>query len=171
MQLSYGLKISQMEMEEIFGLDQSQISRKIKGCEKKLLMALVKWCQANFEIPPNEGIIKEHSQPLKDLLKEYFQQQFHGALQENLLDKQKEKIMMLRLYYGERLKLETVAEKLKVSQQTVAGEIEIVQHNLQIFLQQWVKEKMEICLPMSTNKRIANFVEEWLKIAPYAMWY
>ncbi|NER03619.1 MAG: hypothetical protein F6K17_13855 [Okeania sp. SIO3C4] len=171
MQLSYGLNISQMEMKEIFGLDQYKISRKIKGCEQKLLKALVKWCKENFEITPNEGIIKERSQPLKDLLKEYFQQQFYGVLQKNLLGPRKEKIMMLRLFYGQRLKLENVAEKLNVSQETVAGEIEMVQQNLQIFLQQWVKEKMDVCLPISINKRIANFVEKWLQIAPYAMWH
>ena len=171
MQLSYGLNISQMEMSEIFGIHQSQICRKIKDREKKLLRALEQWCQANFEIPPNEGILKERSKFLKEWLKYYFQQQFYRVLQENLLGQQKEKIMILRLHYGERLKLDTVAEKLKVSQQKVAEEIEIVQQKLQIFLQQWIMEKMEICLPMSANKRIANFVEEWLKIAPYAMWH
>ncbi|NEO57980.1 MAG: sigma-70 family RNA polymerase sigma factor [Okeania sp. SIO3B5] len=170
MQLYYGLNISQTEMSEIFGMHQSQICRKIKEREKKLLIALEKWCQANLEITPNEGIIEERRQFLKDWLKYYFQQQFYRVLQENLLGQKKEKIMILRLHYGERLKLDTVAEKLKVSEQKVAGEIEMVQQKLQIFLQQWIMEKMEICLPKSANKRIANFVEEWLKIAPYAMW-
>ncbi|NES69410.1 MAG: hypothetical protein F6K24_31385, partial [Okeania sp. SIO2D1] len=171
MQLFYGLKISQMEMSEVFGLKQYQISRKMDKSEKNILKALAKWSKTNLETTLNEGIIKERRDFLKDWFKYYFQQQFYRVLQENLLEKQKEKIMILRLCYGERLKLDTVAEKLKVSQQEVAGEIEMVQQKLQIFLQQWVREKMDICLPISANKRIANFVEEWLKIAPYAMWH
>ncbi len=169
-QLFYGLGISQTEMKEIFGLQQFQISRKIKRSEKKLLEALVTWSKANLEITPNEGIIKEQNQALKEWLRDYFKQQFEGALQENLLEQYKEKVLMLRLYYGEGLKLETVAEKLNVSSQRITQEIEIVKQNLEIFLQEWVREKMDISLSNSPNKRIVSFVEECLKDAPYGMW-
>ncbi|MDJ0520385.1 MAG: hypothetical protein QNJ74_30410 [Trichodesmium sp. MO_231.B1] len=169
-QLFYGFGISQTEMKEIFGLQQFQISRKIKRSEKKLLEALVTWSKANLEITPNEGIIKEQNQALKEWLRDYFKQQFEGALQENLLEQYKEKVLMLRLYYGEGLKLETVAEKLNVSSQRITQEIEIVKQNLEIFLQEWVREKMDISLSNSPNKRIVSFVEEWLKDAPYGMW-
>ena len=167
-QLCYGLEISQTEMTEIFGLKQYQISRKIKRSEQKLLMALVKWSQANLGITPNKGIICEKNQPLKEWLRHYFKQQFEGALQKNLLEQHQEKIMMLRLYYGEELNLETVAEKLNFSTQTIASEIEIIKQKLQIFLQEWVKEKMQISLLNSSSNKIAIFVEEWLKYAPYA---
>ncbi|MGD1715916.1 hypothetical protein [Dapis sp. BLCC M172] len=171
MQLYYGLEISQTEMKEIFGLQQYQISRKIKRSEKKLLEALGKWSQANLEITPNEEIIKEQNQALKEYLKPYFKQHFEAALEQKLGENNQEKILILRLYYGEKLKLETVAEKLKVSSQTITQEIEIVKQNLEIFLQEWIKEKMDISLSNSRNKRIVSFVEEWLKEeAPYAIW-
>ncbi|OZH55667.1 hypothetical protein AFK68_03125, partial [Hydrocoleum sp. CS-953] len=170
-QLYYGLEISQTEMKEIFGLQQYQISRKIKRSEKKLLEALGKWSQANLEITPNEEIIKEQNQALKEYLKPYFKQHFEAALEQKLGENNQEKILILRLYYGEKLKLETVAEKLKVSSQTITQEIEIVKQNLEIFLQEWIKEKMDISLSNSRNKRIVSFVEEWLKEeAPYAIW-
>ena len=170
MQLHYGLGISQTEMQKIFNFKQPKISRKIKQSEQKLLKALVKWSQENLGITLDEGIIKEKNQPFKHWLKNNFQQQFEGALEENLWEQQKEKILMLRLYYGERLKLDTVAERLNVSSQTIIKEIEIVKQNLQTFLREWVKEKMDISLSNSRNKGIVSFVEEWLNNAPYAMW-
>ncbi|NEQ40415.1 MAG: sigma-70 family RNA polymerase sigma factor [Okeania sp. SIO3I5] len=170
MQLHYGLGISQTEMQEIFNFKQPKISRKIKQSEQKLLKALVKWSQENLGITVNEGIIKEKNQPFKDWLKDNFQQQFEGVLEENLWEQQKSKIPMLRLYYGEQLKLETVAERLNVSSQRITQEIEIVKQNLEIFLREWVKEKMDISLSNSRNKRIVSFVEEWLNNAPYEMW-
>ncbi len=169
-QLCYGLEISQTEMTEIFGLKQYQISRKIKRSEQNILKGLVKWSQANLGISPNQGIIKEQNQPFKEWLRDYFKQHFYQILQENLLEQHQEKILMLRLYYGEGLEIEIVAEKLNVSPEKIAGEIAIVKQNLETFLQEWVKEKMDISLSNSVSKRIVSFVEEWLNIAPYAIW-
>jgi len=174
MQLHYGLDISQTEMKEIFGLQQYQISRKIQRSEQKLLKALVKWSDANLGITLDEGIIKEKNQVFKEWLSDYFKQQFEAALEENLLEQHKEKIMMLQLYYGGdyggEFKLEVVAEKLNVSCQTVTKEIEMVKQKLEVFLLEWVREKMEIALPNSVNKRIVSCVEKLLNNAPYAMW-
>ncbi len=169
-QLSYGLDISQTEMTKIFGLKQYQISRKIKRSEQNILKGLVKWSQVNLGISPNEGIIKEQNQPFKEWLRDYFKQHFGRILQENLLAQHQEKILMLRLYYGEGLEMEIVAEKLNVFPQKIAGDIEIVKQNLEIFLQEWVKEKMALSLSNYGSNKIASFVEEWLKDAPYAMW-
>lgn len=170
MQLFYGLEISQTDMKEIFNLQQYQISRKIKRSEKQILTGLVNWSKVNLEIIPNEGIIKEKNQPLKDWLRYYFKKQFQEALQENLLEQQKEKIPMLRLYYGEGSKLDDVAKKLNTSSHIITDKIKKVKENLERFLREWVRKKMDIDLPNSANKRIVSFVEEWLKDAPYAMW-
>lgn len=169
-QLFYGLEISQTEMTEIFGLKQYKISRKIKQSEQNILKGLVKWSQVNLGISPNEGIIKEQNQPFKEWLKDYLKQDFYQILQENFLEQHQKQIMMLRLYYGEQLEMEIIAKKLNISPQEVAEKIAIVKQNIEIFLQEWVKEKMNISLPNSVNKRIVSFVEEWLKDAPYAMW-
>ncbi len=86
------------------------------------------------------------------------------------MEQHQKQIMMLRLYYGEQLEMEIIAKKLNISPQEVAEKIAIFKQNIEIFLQEWVKEKMNISLPNSVNKRIVSFVEEWLKDAPYAMW-
>ena len=61
-------------------------------------------------------------------------------------------------------------KKLNTSSHIITDKIKKVKENLERFLREWVRKKMDIDLPNSANKRIVSFVEEWLKDAPYAMW-
>lgn len=77
---------------------------------------------------------------------------------------------MLWLYYGEGFKLDDVVKKLNIFFYIIIDKIKKVKENLERFLWEWVRKKMDIDLLNFVNKRIVSFVEEWLKDVFYVMW-
>lgn len=169
LKLWQGLKISQSDIAKILDFEkQYQVSRQISRCQKNLLEAVVKWCQSNMGITPIEEQIGEMKEPMVGCLQKLCQQEFNRFLQDTLLRERGDYIKLLRLHYGEKLKSAVVANKLNISAEKMTMQLEEIQEYLQGKLQQWVVDELEIVLPNSANKKIANFVEDWLINAPYA---
>lgn len=172
LKLWYGLGIAQGDIAEVLGIEkQYQVSRKVKSSSKKLLFAVAAWCREVQKRSLNDDAIKELNEPLNDWLKQYCQGGFKEFLQEVLMSDRSYDLPLLRLRYGEALTVKVVAEKLNISPEAVADQLELVREYLAGELRQFVADNLDLELPVSANKRLADFVKKWLVAAPYGAWY
>lgn len=172
LKLWYGLGIAQGDIADVLGIEkQYQVSRMVKNCNKKLLLALAGWCGKVQQIPLNEELIKELNEPLTDWLKQYCQGGFNQFLREVLISDRPYDLPLLRLRYGEGLTVKVAAEKLDISPEAVADKLEGVREHLEGELLQFVADNLGLKLPKSANQRVADFVKKWSIAAPYGAWY
>jgi len=171
LKLWYGLGISQGDIAAVLGIEkQYQVSRLLKNYNKKLLLVLAKWCAGVKKISLTEEVINELKEPLNEWLKQHCQQEFKEFLREVLTSDRPYDLPLVRGRYGEGLTVKMVAEKLQISPEAVTDKLAGVREYLAGELRQFVLENLGLQLPNSANKRIADFVENWLATAPYGGW-
>jgi hypothetical protein len=107
---------------------------------------------------------------LTEWLKQYCQKEFKEFLREVLTSDRPYDLPLVRGRYGEGLTVKTVAEKLQISPEAVTDKLEQVRDYLAGELLQFVGDNLSLQLPNSANKRMADFVENWLATAPYGGW-
>jgi predicted DNA-binding protein (UPF0251 family) len=171
LKLWFGLGISQGDIAAVLGIEkQYQVSRLLKNCTKKLLLVLAKWCAEVQKVSLTEEIINELTEPLTEWLKQYCQKEFKEFLREVLTSDRPYDLPLVRGRYGEGLTVKMVAEKLQISPEAVTDKLEQVREYLAGELLQFVGDNLSLQLPNSANKRMADFVENWLATAPYGGW-
>lgn len=171
LKLWYGLGISQGDIAAVLGIEkQYQVSRRLKSCNKKLLLVLAKWCAEAQKISLTEEVIKELTEPLTEWLKQYCEKEFKEFLREVLTSDRPYDLPLVRGRYGEGLTVRMVAEKLQISPEAVTDKLEGVRDYLAGELLQFVGDNLGLQLPNSANKRIADFVGTCLATAPYGGW-
>ncbi len=170
LKFTYGLDLTQTDIAKLVDSRQDKICRKISQYKLILLQALARWLQENLKVILTPQKINEMLKPLEEWLKIYCPQEFQQFLARILLEDFKSEIKLLQLLLGEKLKLGVVAKKLNISEADVTDKLLRVRQHLQEKLKQWVETTQSVELNISTNvdKRLATFVEEWLKNAPYA---
>ena len=172
LKLWYGLGISQSDIAEVLEIEkQYQVSRSIKKYNKKLLLALAKWCGEVQKMDLSEEAIEGLSEPIAEWLKQYCQKEFQEFLRKVVTSDRPYDLQLLRLRYGENLKPNAVAKKLDISLEAAADRLEKVREYLVGELQQFVVDNLGVKLPSSATQKVASFVENWLVEAPYGAWY
>jgi len=169
--LFYGLHLTQRTLGHIFDVDQGTISRRLKDCQKELLLAVRDWSLQHHSIALTQQQLSEAESHIHDWLTEKFQSLYHDFFQSTLLAELPDRMDLLRLHYGKQLKLAAVARELNLSPKAAQQQLTEVRQHLLTCLKRQVQDKFELSFPSSADKRLQAFVENWLQSAPYGAFY
>ena len=169
--LFYGLHLTQRTLGHIFDVDQGTISRRLKDSQKELLQAVRDWSLQHHSMARSQQQLGEAESYINEWLTEKFQSLYHDFLQSTLLAEMPDRMDLLRLHYGQQLKLAAVAQELNLSRKAAQQQLTEVRQHLLTGLKRQVQDKFQLSFPSSADKRLQAFVEIWLQSAPYGAFY
>ncbi len=168
LELEYGLRITQSDIGKAFNIKQYQVHRQLHRNTRQFLKAVIEWSKK--DVYTNAEQINLLATEIESWLKWYCESLLHEFLREILIQHLRDEIQVLRLYYGQKLPLQTVAKQLAISESRVTERLEHVTQYLHAKLASQVQINLPIALNSlnSANKRITSVIDAWIKNAPYA---
>ncbi|MEX6777917.1 group 3/4 sigma-70 RNA polymerase sigma factor [Limnospira fusiformis] len=171
LELVYGLNINQGDLCHLMGFEQQyKLSRFVNKTKKNLLTQFAKYAQINWEINLSSPELNQLIKLIDVWLEKHGSLRFHELLNAKLRALDADDFMLLKLIYGCQLSLAEVSQDSQLSQ----GEIKARIKQIEISLQDTLKSEVETLCSRgseemrSLDKRVVNFVEVYLKQAPYA---
>ncbi|NEP62058.1 MAG: sigma-70 family RNA polymerase sigma factor [Symploca sp. SIO2G7] len=159
-----GLGLTGTQIGLIFGLKQFQVSRQLKYSRRKLLKALVEWCQEHLNIQPSNEEVKQLDSPLKSWLNQYCQACLFRILEQVVLGIAADGQEILRQRYRLGLTEKEIALNLQVKAASVATQITVARQQIQEQFTSTVEKQLELEADALSHcpQKIATFVENWL---------